>query len=82
MIHTLKLPDGTIQSVDCKLGSGVFDKNGIEIYEGDIVSNGRKKFPVEFINGGLYIFNADDGEGYNINPHFARGFEVVEHVAD
>ena len=82
VINQYGLPVVKIEQVNGELGSGVFDKNGKEIFEGDIVSNGRKNFPVEFINGGLYIFNADDGEGYNINPHFARGFEVVEHVAD
>ena len=35
MIHNLKMPDGTIKAVDCKIGSGVFDKNGREIFEGD-----------------------------------------------
>ena len=39
MIHNLKLPDGTIQSVDCKLGSGVRDINGREIFEGDMLKN-------------------------------------------
>lgn len=37
MKHNIKLPDGTIKAVDCKLSSGVFDKNGREIFEGDHV---------------------------------------------
>lgn len=82
MKHNLKLPDGTIKAVECKLGSGIFDKHGKEIFEGDRVTNGRHKFPVKFINGALYIFDESKGEGYDINPHFTQGFEVVGHVDD
>ena len=82
MKHNLKLPNGTIKAVDCKLGSGIFDKNGKEIFEGDIVTNGRHNLPVKFINGAMLIFDERKGEGYDINPHFAQGFEVVGHVDD
>lgn len=40
MKHNIKLPDGTIQTLDCRLGSGVFDFNGKEIFEGDRVKCG------------------------------------------
>ena len=71
-----------VSTVNAELGSGITDKNGREIFEGDIVSNSKKDFPVKFINGALYIFNTDAGEGHNINPHFALGFEVIGHVDD
>lgn len=37
MIHNIKLPDGTIKAVDCKLGTGIKDKYRREIFEDDIV---------------------------------------------
>ncbi len=37
MKHNVKLLDGTTQTLDCKLGSGVYDCTGKEIFEGDIV---------------------------------------------
>ena len=39
MKHNIKLPDGTIQTLDCNLGSGITDKNGREIFEGDLIKN-------------------------------------------
>lgn len=32
MRHNIKLPDGSIQSIDCKFGSGWKDKYGREIF--------------------------------------------------
>jgi len=37
MKHNIKLPDGTIQSLECKLGTGIKDYYGNEIFEGDHV---------------------------------------------
>lgn len=81
MKHTIR-QNGQITQIDCEIGSGLFDKNGIEIIEGDIVSNGRENLPVKFINGALMIFSERNGEGYDINSYFARGFEVVGHAED
>ena len=36
MIHNIKI-NGEIKSADCKIGSGIYDKNGREIFEGDKV---------------------------------------------
>lgn len=71
-----------IETVNGELGSGIVDKHGKEFFEGDIVSNGRHKFPVKFINGALYIFDESKAEGHNINPHFAQGFEIIGHADD
>lgn len=37
MKHNVKFSDGTIQSIDCRMGSKIYDKWGSEIYEGDYV---------------------------------------------
>ena len=37
MKHNVKFSNGTIQTLDCKLGSGLLDCKGKEIFEGDIV---------------------------------------------
>lgn len=40
MKHNIRI-NGEVKTVDCELGSGVFDKNGKEIFEGDrITANG------------------------------------------
>lgn len=82
VINEYGLPVTKVTTMQGELGTGAFDKNGVDIFEGDIVSNGKKNFPVKFINGALYIFNESDGEGYNITQEFAQAFEVVGHVED
>lgn len=37
MLHNIKLSDSSIQSIDCRYGSGWHDKHGKEVFEGDIV---------------------------------------------
>lgn len=72
----------------CTVGqfTGLYDKNGKEIYEGDILkfSDGNKLYIVKFIKG---MFQASDleGEGYslyllsNLDNH---NYEIVGNVFD
>ena len=71
-----------VEFVNGELGSGVYDRNGKEIFEGDIVTNGRHNLPVKFINGALFFYDESKAEGHNINPHFAQGFEIIGHDDD
>lgn len=78
MKHTIR-QKGQLTQIDCELGSGVFDKNGREVFEGDILSNGKQTFPVIFIQGAIAIRFANNNYGglFDIGA-----FEVVGHVTD
>ncbi|MBR4381985.1 MAG: hypothetical protein IKP64_00345 [Selenomonadaceae bacterium] len=80
MIHNLKMPDGTIKAVDCKIGSGVFDKNGREIFEGDVVSGAGfiELIPVIFKNAELLL----DDKGFGVGAFDDGELEIVGHDDD
>lgn len=77
MKHNIKLPDGTIQTLDFRLGSGILDCNGEEIFEGDKVLDA---------NGYLSTVTWDDGSliapnslGVDLGFHVEGYFEIVGH---
>lgn len=82
MKHNIEFPDGTIQTIDCKFGSGVTDKNGKEIFEGDRVRvNGlshesAKGDIIRFFNGSFRILTQP------LDKFQSDEIEVVGHVED
>ena len=78
MIHNLRRKDGTIYPLDVEIGSGITDKNGREIFEGDIVKieNCLFEYTVLFINGVFVL-------GQKLLKDFpSKELEVVGHVED
>ena len=52
MKHNIKI-NGEVKEIDCLLGSGRFDSNGKEIFEGDIV---KVVFDDDDKDAGLVVF--------------------------
>lgn len=50
MKHNIRI-NGVVQEIDCELGSGVYDKNGREIFEGDCLTTPCSSGFVYFANG-------------------------------
>lgn len=50
MKHKIRI-NGQVQELDCEIGTGLKDKRGIEIFEGDKVTDGKKVFSVELEGG-------------------------------
>lgn len=67
MKHRIRI-NGEIKEIDCELSSGFRDRNGREIFEGDIVQYHRlgetKSYPVKFEDG-EFILGRFSLNGFN-----------------
>ena len=77
MKHNLKMPDGTIKAVDCKLGTGIKDKYGREIFEGARVSFSDEYSSVVTFEDGSFFIN--DRPIWRLK---SSDLEIVGHVDD
>lgn len=74
MKHNIKLPDGTIQSLECKFGTGIKDYYGDEIFEGDHVRIAGDCGKGEEVVFGSGVFWAGRR---NIAAHLYGSFAIV-----
>ena len=88
MIHNIKI-NGEIKSVNCKLGSGIYDKNDVEIFEGDKVklfNDLRRDYKIcaAYFHQGLFDLvdkdnwsRRDDAIFYPLHWQSQRDLEII-----
>ena len=78
MKHNIRI-NGQEQELDCELGSGILDKNGREIFEGDKVTFKPQKVtvPIVFIEGvwfGIY----SPVQRLNLAIYQSKDLEIID----
>lgn len=71
MKHNIRI-NGEVKEIDCEFGSGILDKHGREIFEGDNVE----------LFDEIYTFEMDMFYlgFYPINEYYSENMEIVGHV--
>ena len=75
MKHRIRI-NGEVKELDCELGSGIFDKNGREIFEGDKVLFNDYTFYVKLDDGGFCFINKFNFK-YPLGKAFSPDLEIV-----
>ena len=82
VINEYGLPVVKVESVNCELGSGILDKNGNEIFEGDIVKHSEwniEPYTVLFEDGGLVLRGK---KGTYFSGLAGSQLEIVGHIKE
>ena len=81
MKHNIRI-NGEVKEIDCELGSGILDKNGREIFEGDIVISEftKHRFNVMYDRGDFWLVNLYDHYGSHKMLYIdcASQYEIVD----
>ena len=67
------------ENVEIELWSGLCDKNGKKIYEGDIVICNTLKFVVEYKRG-KFILRQIAENGFSVSLHYSETLEVLGNI--
>jgi len=72
MKHNIRI-NGEVKEIDCELGSGILDKNGREIFEGDRVKLILPYYGIERYVGNTFWFG-----GKELNEYDSDELEIVD----
>lgn len=82
MKHNIRI-NGQIQEIDCELGSGILDKNGKEIFEGDKITANGYRYTVKYESLIWYMIPDNPAMAeLMLCWHENYDLEVVGHASD
>ena len=81
MKHNIRI-NGSVTQIDCELGSGIFDKHGKEIFEGDRVTLKNKVYLVIFRDGDFILDDGRDIPCFISGVDYEGKIEIVGHIGE